>query len=450
MKEKTQIPVVGVVTAMWKRHELTEIIFCNLAMLRDALRDVIDLRLAVAGSEGAESKALAEKYGFAYAEVPNEPLGAKWNAALRLLQGIDIEGVCIVGSDDLLNAAYFHMVAESLRKGEKLFGIGSFYIMDRFSGRMFHWMGYPPPREKEVIGLGRFIHREYIEALGWTLWEDALPNGLDRSMCQRIEALGAATGKEHHFVFKSIEEYGIAPVDVKHEQQMWPYEITALVCYQIQMKSDARAFLAQYYDTALLDQIFAPCLEHVVAEEDCCIPPWDTASIIYAQQVGATLAGFVALSSKTPVFAPHALRRNITYIPSASRSHKRIEDAMNSFAVLRAQHPTTQLHIHSVLYEGQDLSRYGIYCYGFGNIHTWRNLFRAYIVEDGESNARIVEDLIAHGNIAICFHGMTRILSEQQQNATLMVNNIAEAMKLAHAIHDNAALWQTITNRVRR
>lgn len=254
-----RIPVLGIVTAIWQRHELTDIVLGHLATVRNALAGRIDLRLAAAGSEGATSRTLAKKHGFAYVEVKNSPLGHKWNAALNLLRGSDIDGISCIGSDDLINEAYFHTVADALARGEKLFGLDSFFIMDRISGRLCHWLGYAPPRDKEPIGLGRFIHREYLEALEWRLWDDARHSGLDGNARARIAAVCAAYGLPGDFGFIRVAEHGIVPVDIKTAQQMWSYESMVQSAYAIRTLKDPRAFLASYYPPHIVDRVFAPC-----------------------------------------------------------------------------------------------------------------------------------------------------------------------------------------------
>lgn len=419
-------PIVGVVTAMWKRHELTSIIFENLANLRRELADIIDLRLCVAGSEGEASRQVAEKHGFEYIEVPNEPLGAKWNAALSLLRGQDFDGICVLGSDDLVNAAYFKMVADSIQRGEKLFGLGSFYILDRFFGRLCHWLGYAPPRHKEPIGLGRFIHKDYIEALDWKLWGDDKTHGLDKSMKERIADLSPSLGLPLSFGLKELGEYGIVAVDVKHIQQMWPYEHMAIASRDLMLHGDPRGFLGQHYAPAVLDQLFKPCAQLAEPVPDLYLPPWEAGG--------------------TSQFAPYALRRNITYFPADLNNEEELVRLFYIFSTLRKE--GVQLHIPIPLLNHISISNRGVFGYTIGNMHSWRNLFRVYVLAASLENACIALDLVMHNNLVVCTEDMRQFIEGTPEGMPFFAKNFAEAITLAQELHNNEKLWKASTLRM--
>lgn len=181
---------LGYATAIWGREWLTRTIFKSLEYLRGFLAPEIELVVAVAGSEGETSENMAKEFDFKYAEIPNEPLGAKWNAALALLADEEVSGVCIMGSDDLANAEYFWQIAKYIKAGEQLLGLSGLYFFDHPTSRLLYWQGYPPPREDEGAGAGRYIGRKILEKLEWTLWPPMLPAGLDRAMRERLRKMG--------------------------------------------------------------------------------------------------------------------------------------------------------------------------------------------------------------------------------------------------------------------
>lgn len=177
---KCQKPVrLGYVTAIWGRELLTRIVFKNIALLRESLAPEIELVISVAGSEGEKSRKLVSEFDFKYIEVSNAPLGAKWNAALIPIKG-EVDGVCIFGSDDLVNLEYFNKLLKAIQGGNQLAGLSGLYFYDHPGNRLLYWQGYIPPRQNEVAGAGRFIGRKILEKLEWILWPPLLPAGLDR------------------------------------------------------------------------------------------------------------------------------------------------------------------------------------------------------------------------------------------------------------------------------
>ncbi|WP_300773259.1 hypothetical protein [uncultured Desulfovibrio sp.] len=256
-------PRIGYVTAMWKRPELTDMVFSHVAFLKEKLADKLELIPAVAGSEGDVSRAIAERNGFLYAEAPNSPLSNKWNASLALLREQDVDGVCIFGSDDLPNETYFLRLLEELSRGRDLLGVDGMYFFDQFTGRMFDWKGYRAPREKDVPGAGRFLHRRYIERLNWRLWPDGLESCLDNAMFQRLRA---HCGQDLYFYQLRHEEERIAVVDVKSQTFMSSIESLA-AAGPMTIIGNPYAFLEQHFDSALVAKLFLPQTPRLTEED---------------------------------------------------------------------------------------------------------------------------------------------------------------------------------------
>ncbi len=247
-------PRIGYVTAMWKRPELTDIVFSHVAFLKEKLADKLELIPAVAGSEGDISRTIAEKNGFLYAEVPNSPLSNKWNASLALLHAQNVEGVCIFGSDDLSDEAYFLRLLEELSRGRELLGVDGMYFFDQFSGRMFDWKGYRAPREKDVPGAGRFLHRCYLDQLNWRLWPDGLESCLDSAMLERLRA---HFGRELCFYQLRHREEQIVIVDVKSQTFMSSIESLA-AAGPTDAVGNPHDFLQRHFGGELVEKLFPP------------------------------------------------------------------------------------------------------------------------------------------------------------------------------------------------
>lgn len=216
---------IGLLTCLWQRPALTDVVLSHYAALRAAVAPDIELLLLAVGSEGPASRGLAERHGFVYVEHANQPLGAKWNAGAEAFREMSVEALLIVGSDDLLDRPYVEHCAAELRGGARFVGPKDMYFFDQATRRLLYWPGYTGVREGETTGLGRCIHRRYLEAVGWRLWEDGLESGLDRSMMNRLAP--AMSGDEAACRVVDCRAAGFAPVDVKTATNLWSFDQVA-------------------------------------------------------------------------------------------------------------------------------------------------------------------------------------------------------------------------------
>lgn len=240
---------------MWGRLELTDIVFANIAGIRQNMASFMDIVPVVAGSEGEASRSVAEKNGFSYVEVENHPLGSKWNAALSLLRDRNVDGVVILGSDDLVNERYFHVLKELLDQGCLLAGLDTFFVLESQNGRLMEWMGYLPPRQGESIGAGRFLHRKLLELMKWHLWEDGLHEGLDKSMWGLLRGAAARNGLNFSPITINSRAEGIVLTDVKGSTQITGLETLALSSGSMRMIGTPRYFLEQAYGKYLAQRL---------------------------------------------------------------------------------------------------------------------------------------------------------------------------------------------------
>lgn len=245
---------IGYVTAMWQRPQLTKVIFQHVAELKKLIAPAIELIPTVAGSEGQQSREIAESSGFLYTEVPNSPLGAKWNAALRSLKTKNIDGICIFGSDDLVNKAYFDSLLAHLRQGFDLLGMDGIYFFDQLTGRMFDWGGYFPPQDRDTCGAGRFIHRRYIEKLQWQLWPKDIDKWLDRAMQDRLKQF-----YDHNLFFHQMphRKNNIIVADIKSSTIMSSIE-SVVVSGPTDIVGNPYQFFVKNFGETLASVIFTP------------------------------------------------------------------------------------------------------------------------------------------------------------------------------------------------
>lgn len=269
------LPRVGYVTAMWKRPDLTEIIFASIASLKKHLADRMELIPAVAGSEGESSRELAERHGFLYVEVPNSPLSDKWNASLALLRDRDVDGICIFGSDDLANATYFTCLLAELAHGRDLVGVDGMYFFDQLSGRLFDWKGYRTSRNREVPGAGRFVHRRYLDRLNWQLWPSGRESSLDGAMLARLKEV---CGQGLEFFPLRHHEDGVVLLDIKSQTFMSSIESLA-AAGPMDIVGNPYSFLQRHYGTELVQQLFLPQTPRLDEEDRPIVEVWENSPV---------------------------------------------------------------------------------------------------------------------------------------------------------------------------
>ena len=92
------------IVAMWKRRSVERITFGHLRRSIDSAgSDDALISVIAVGSEGNQSKSMAERHGFDYIEYPNNPLGKKWNAVWQEAIKKDPDVIVSIGSDTLIS-----------------------------------------------------------------------------------------------------------------------------------------------------------------------------------------------------------------------------------------------------------------------------------------------------------------------------------------------------------
>ena len=147
-----------------------------------------------------ENIALCERYGVPHVVVENRPLGAKWNAAWELAGGRRM----IVGSDDLVNPAYY---AACVASGASYIMPGSCAFWEQRSGAacLMRWGG----ADGLLYGTGRVVDHD------GPLWTPMRNKGLDQDSHCRLIAMGHKA--------KRLEVYGPCVTDVKTGENLWGY-----------------------------------------------------------------------------------------------------------------------------------------------------------------------------------------------------------------------------------
>lgn len=232
-------------TCVHGRAHLTDFVLGHYAHLSAALAadDDIDLDLFVTGSDAAETSRLAERHGAAHAVFPNSPLGAKHNRGLAALRdrysaaNTPPHAVVIIGSDDLLNRAFFLFAAARLGAPDPplVLGLRDLYLYDLASaasgGRLAYTRGYRAPADPlaATVGCGRVFAWPLLERLRWELWDGSRDRSLDQSTVRRVAAALGTDGVAAATHAVRGSDFGVVAVDVKTAslaagRNIWSYD----------------------------------------------------------------------------------------------------------------------------------------------------------------------------------------------------------------------------------
>ena len=219
-----QRPRIAVLTCLWRRPELTDVVLAHNARLAAAVTDVVDLTVVAVGSEGRATRDLAARHGAAYVEHGNEPLGAKWNAGLRAVEARRPDAVLVVGSDDLVCEQLVRHYAALIRAGARYVALLDGWFLDLTTRRAAYWPGYGWSRPREPVGMARCVHRDWLDELGWELWAPELNRGLDASMTRRLAPLMAREPRGVELL--RAARHGLVALDVKSgpTDNLWSFD----------------------------------------------------------------------------------------------------------------------------------------------------------------------------------------------------------------------------------
>ena len=201
---------ITVVTGVWGRPHVFE-------MFAQGIKNLgVEVKVIVAGSEGNASRAMVEKHGFYYREIPNQPLGSKMSATTLMARDIGTDYVICMGSDDIISPELMQEYLKWMREGYDYIAIQDLYYYDTVSKRASYWGGYRGARLNHAAGPGRVISRRLMENWAWKPWRDQHSKMLDNSMQDRI------SGKQK---LLNLKELGLFAVDIKSSTNMTPFEL---------------------------------------------------------------------------------------------------------------------------------------------------------------------------------------------------------------------------------
>ena len=191
---------------IYKRHELEKIVINRL--IRQSNK--FGFEIIIAGSEGRVSKRLAK--GCHYIEIDNFPVSNKHNSLLVKAKQLNVDGVVLLGSDDMVSDSYIEFIYKQSKDEFNIIGLRDIFFYETRGKKSGHWLGYGSSNQS--VGAGRFFSKRILEACNWTLWSEGLNSGLDNDCAKRLSSKGI---EDISFYMDKINAYC---VDIKYTQSI--------------------------------------------------------------------------------------------------------------------------------------------------------------------------------------------------------------------------------------
>jgi len=193
---------LALILAVYKRHDLERIVLERLVNQSKKYR----FEIIVAGSEGELSKGLCKDCH--YIEVENFPVSNKHNALLEKAKDLNVDGVVLLGSDDLLSDGYFDWVYKQKPTSKNVLGLKDIFFYDTKTKKGGVWNGYK--NGTQSVGAGRFFSKYILEKVNYKLWSDGINSGLDSDCTKNLKLKGIGDD------FFKMEDINAYCVDIKH------------------------------------------------------------------------------------------------------------------------------------------------------------------------------------------------------------------------------------------
>jgi hypothetical protein len=143
---------------------------------------------------------LAEKYENVFATFhQNYPIGGKWDAGVQYAKKLDVNGVLILGSDDVLSLDYIQECYSAINSGIDMIGNRKWMIYD--TSKNLYLLEYT----KNVgvfLGGGKMFSKKFLDSVDWTIFDKRKPKHLDDYSYYLLEEKKGAkkTIDDSHFI----------------------------------------------------------------------------------------------------------------------------------------------------------------------------------------------------------------------------------------------------------
>lgn len=202
--------MIGIATAVYKREDVFK------SWAKNMLHNFPNALVSVAYSE-PHYKPIIEQYGFISVPKENKPLGWKFNAAIKALEG-KCDNIIVTGSDDIIsdNLSDFYKRNTDI---DYVAFLDCFFYHPQ-SNKTKYWSGYNTPRRMgEPIGAGKMLSSNVMNQLKWQPFP-SINKSLDWHFHNAVMNIGDITAKLSYL--SELKDCYI--IDIKNEVSMNKFE----------------------------------------------------------------------------------------------------------------------------------------------------------------------------------------------------------------------------------
>lgn len=210
---------VAICTGAWKRHHLLDFVCGYYADMKTSVGTAdLDIEFIVACSQ-EEAYEICQRHGHTCFMVDNQPLYAKFNAAVQEAEKIGADIVINIGSDDLMTPELIRHYLRIFHDEEVDFvATLDWYFFDTATKQGMYWKGYDQPHNLgKTCGAGRAMNRRLLDMLQWQPWLPGYDKVLDTGMQVLLDRLKY---KQHVFRMRDERLFGL---DIKTSTNMTPF-----------------------------------------------------------------------------------------------------------------------------------------------------------------------------------------------------------------------------------
>jgi len=147
------------------------------------LRTQVGIDFPVVCVSGLEDRQTCDEYGIGHIVYANQPVSRKWDVACKYMQELEMDYICILGSDDIMSTSLLKSLISEMNKGISLIGIKELYFYGtekNFKGKLLYI------RLTALAGVCRTIHKSILDKVDWMPWNADKGWGMDGLMMKRI------------------------------------------------------------------------------------------------------------------------------------------------------------------------------------------------------------------------------------------------------------------------
>lgn len=153
-------PVVIIAT-----HKRVEITCRNIESLRE---QSVTPKVVVVCSDPTESDEYYKRFSHISVMVTkNNPIGSKWQSAVHYSMSYRPSCLIVTGSDDILGKGFIEKAQKYIEQGYDFIGVKRWYVHD-VKNKKVHLLDY---RANLPLGGGRVYSKEFLDRIGWKLFE---------------------------------------------------------------------------------------------------------------------------------------------------------------------------------------------------------------------------------------------------------------------------------------